>query len=55
MVRFSKFLTFGAKLAFIKLRQMFFKALILHYFNPEYHIRIETDVLGLASGRVLSQ
>ena len=34
----------GAKLAFTKWRQAFFKALILHHFNPECHIWIETDV-----------
>ena len=37
------------------MRQAFFKALILHYFDLEYHIRIETDASGYAIGRVLSQ
>ena len=49
------FLTLRAKLAFTKLRQTFFKAPILHHFNPEHHIRIKTDVSGYAIGRVLSQ
>ena len=49
------FLTPGAKLAFTVLRQAFLKAPILHHFNPERHIRIETDVSGYAIGRVLSQ
>ena len=49
------FLTHGAKLAFTKLRQAFLKAPILHHFDPERHIRIETDVSGYAIGGVLSQ
>ena len=49
------FLTLGAKLAFTKLRQAFLKASILHHFDPERHIRIETDVSGYAIGGVLSQ
>ena len=55
MVRSSDFLTSGAKLVFTKLRQAFLKALILYHFNPEGHIRIETDVSGYAIGGVLSQ
>ena len=54
-VRSLNFLTPGAKLAFTKLRQAFFKTLILYHFDPEYHIRIETDVSGYAIGGVLSQ
>ena len=49
------FLTLGAKLVFTKLRQVFFKALIFHHFDLEYHIRIETDVSDHAISRVLSQ
>ena len=51
----SDFLTPGAKLAFAELRQAFVKAPILHHFDPERHIRIETDVSGYAIGGVLSQ
>ena len=51
----SDFLTPGAKLAFTELRQAFLKALILHHFDPECHIRIETDASGYAIGGVLSQ
>ena len=51
----SDFLTPGAKLAFTKLRQAFLKALILHHFNPERHIQIETDASGYTIGGVLSQ
>ena len=51
----SDFLTPGAKLAFIELRQAFLKAPILHHFDPERHIRIETDASGYAIGGVLSQ
>ena len=50
----SDFFTFGAKLAFIKLRQAFFKAPILYQFDPEYHIRIKTDASGYAISGVLS-
>ena len=51
----SDFLTPGAKLAFAELRQAFVKAPILHHFDPERHIRIETDASGYAIGGVLSQ
>ena len=55
MVRCSDFLTPGAKLAFTKLRQAFLKALILHHFDPERHIRIETNATGYFISGVLSQ
>ena len=48
------FLTPEARLAFTRLRQAFVEAPILHHFDPESHIRIETDVLGYAIGSVLS-
>ena len=51
----SDFLTLGAKLAFAKLRQAFVKAPMLHHFDPERHIRIETDVSGYTIGGILSQ
>ena len=51
----SDFLTLGARLTFIKLRQIFFKASILHHFDLEYHILVETDAFGYAIGGVLSQ
>ena len=54
-VKFLDFLTSGAKLAFTKLRQAFIKAPILQHFDLERHIRVETDALGYAIGRVLSQ
>ncbi len=37
------------------MRQAFLKALILNHFDPERHIRIETDASGYAIGEVLSQ
>ena len=49
------FLTPGAKLAFTELRQAFLKAPILHHFDPERHIWIETDASGYAIGGILSQ
>ena len=54
-VRSSDFFTFRAKLAFIKLRQTFLKTLILHQFDPECHIQIETDASGYIIGGVLCQ
>ena len=49
------FLIPRAKLAFIKLRQVFLKALIPYHFDLECHIRIETDASGYVIGRILSQ
>ena len=51
----SGFLTSGARKAFTKLRQAFVKAPILHRFDLERHIRIETDASGYIIGGVLSQ
>ena len=51
----SDFLILGAKLAFNKLKQAFVKTPIFHHFNPELHIRVETDVSGYAIGGVFSQ
>ena len=51
----SKFLTSKAKETFNRLKQAFTKALILQHFDPECHIRIETNALGYAIERVLSQ
>ena len=51
----SDFLTFEAKIAFIKLRKIFVKAPILYHFDLECHIRVEIDVLGYAIVGVLSQ
>ena len=50
-----KFLTSKAKEAFNRLRQAFTKAPILRHFDPECHIRIETNASGYAIGGVLSQ
>ena len=49
-----KFLTSEAKEAFNRLRQAFTEAPILRHFDPECHIRIETNVSGYAIGGVLS-
>ena len=54
-VRSSDFLIFRAKLAFTKLKQVFFKAPILYYFDLERHIWIKMDILGYAIVRILSQ
>ena len=50
-----KFLTPDARTAFNRLRLAFTEAPILRHFDPECHIRIETDALGYAIGGVLSQ
>ena len=49
------FLTPNARKVFNQLRQVFTKAPILQHFDPECHIRIETNVSGYAIGRVFSQ
>ena len=51
----ASFLTPEARSAFNRLRLTFTKALILQHFNPEYHIRIETDASGYAINGMLSQ
>ena len=53
-VRSLDFFTFGTKLVFTKLRQAFIKALILHQFNSEHHIRVETDASGYIIDGVFS-
>ena len=50
-----KFLTSGARKAFNCLKQAFTKALILQYFDPKCHIRIETNASSYAIRKVLSQ
>ena len=49
------FFTPRARLAFTKLRPAFVKASILHHFDPERHIQVETDISGYAIGGVFSQ
>ena len=49
------FLIPEARLAFIKLKQVFIKAPILHYFYPKCYIRTETDVSRYTIGEILSQ
>ena len=49
------YLTHNGKRAFTQLRQAFTKAPIFQHFDPECHIRIETDASGYAIGGVLSQ
>ncbi len=48
-------LTADARRAFTKLRQVFVEAPILNHFDPECHIRIETDAFGYAIGGILNQ
>ena len=49
------FLTLEARLAFTQLKQAFVKAPILHHFDLESYIQIETDISGYAIGGILSQ
>ena len=51
----SGFLTPETRKAFTKLRQAFIKAPIFYHFDPERHIRVETDISGYAIGGVFSQ
>ena len=50
----SIFMTSEAKLAFLRLRQAFTEAPILHHFDPKRYIRIETDASRYAIGGILS-
>ena len=50
-----KFLTSKTRKAFNHLKQVFTKAPIFRYFNPEYHIRIKSDILGYVIGKSLNQ
>lgn len=50
----SGFPTLRVRLTFTKLREAFIKALILHHFDLEYHIWIETNTLSYAICRILS-
>ena len=49
------FLTPSAREAFNRLWLAFIKAPIFWYFDPEYHIWIETNILGYAISGMLSQ
>ena len=51
----SSFLTTEIKLAFLQLRQAFTEASILHHFDPERYIQIETNTSDYAIGGILSQ
>ena len=51
----SHFLTPETKPAFLRLKQAFTDAYILHHFDPERYIRIETDASGYAIGDILRQ
>ena len=53
--RGPSFLTLKAKAVLNRLQLAFTKALILWHFDPEYYIRIRTDVLSNAIGGVVSQ
>ena len=53
-IKSSNFFISGAKLAFTELRQAFFKAPILYYFDLKHHIRIEIDVSGYAIDELFS-
>lgn len=49
------FFIFEIKKIFAKLRQILIEALILDYFNPEYHIQIKTNVSGFAMSGIVYQ
>ena len=54
-VKSSNYLVTNAKKAFNHLRHIFIQMFIFQHFDPEWHIRIETDASGYAISRVLSQ
>lgn len=54
-VRATKFLNSKAIVAFTQLRQVFIKALIFGHFDPECHIRIETNASSYTNSGILSQ
>ena len=49
------FFTANARKAFTKLRQAFVEAPILNHFDPERHIRIETDAFAYVISEILTQ
>ena len=51
----SNYPTPSTKKAFNFLQYVFTPAPIFQHFDPKWHIRIETNALGYAIGRVLSQ
>ena len=51
----SSLVTYEAKLAFLRLRQAFRKALITHYCDPERYIWIEKDAFDYVISGILSQ
>lgn len=51
----TRFLIPRAKLAFAKLKKAFKSTPMLFYFDPEYYIRIKTDVLGYAIDKIVNQ
>ena len=55
MIGSSNLVTSKARLAFTKLGQTIVKAPILHYFDPECHIRIEINELGYEISGVFSR
>ena len=50
----SNYLILDVKKTFNLLWQVFTQAFILQHFDPEWHIRIKTDVSGYTIGKVLS-
>lgn len=51
----SDFLTFKTRLVFVKLKQTFIKALILHHFDLEYHICVKINVLSYIINKAFYQ
>lgn len=54
LVSRSGFLTHKTKITFVQLRKAFIKDLILHYFEPDWYIWIETNTFRYAIGGVFS-
>lgn len=51
----ARFITPGARLAFIKLRQVFIKVPTLYHFDLKFHIQTKTDLSDYAIDKVLDK
>lgn len=48
------FLTVGAKIIFAQLKKAFIEALILYYFEPDWYIKIKTNIIRYVIKNVLN-
>lgn len=55
IIRFLDIFIFGARLMFIKLRQIFIKTLIFYDINPKHDIQIKKKVLSYTIDKIFIQ